>query len=156
MNLTVKQVFSDIKHIYLNLAQAYEAEFSKIVGKAPDENGIFPLDTQLNESTFGFVCYVENVPAGIAAISQNSEYEFEVCEFYIVPYFRKQRLGMQFSHKLFDLFKGQWQIKQIAGADYATQFWQETLRCYQVEQFSEDYFTDPYWGKVTRQKFSNL
>ena len=63
---------------------------------------------------------------------------------------------MQFSHKLFDLFKGQWQIKQIAGADYATQFWQETLRCYQVEQFSEDYFTDPYWGKVTRQKISNL
>ena len=47
MNLTVKQVFSDIKHIYLNLAQAYEAEFSKIVGKAPDENGIFPLENDI-------------------------------------------------------------------------------------------------------------
>jgi hypothetical protein len=37
-------------HIYNNLAQAYEAEFSQIMGKVPDRNGMFPIDTVIDDS----------------------------------------------------------------------------------------------------------
>lgn len=35
------------QHILNNLLQFYEAEFSAITKKLPDENGIFQLDTSL-------------------------------------------------------------------------------------------------------------
>jgi hypothetical protein len=34
-------------HVYLNLCQAYEAEFSAITGKLPDADSMFALDTIL-------------------------------------------------------------------------------------------------------------
>lgn len=75
------------QHIYMNLAQAYEAEFSKIMQKKPDENGLFPLDTILEGNVTGYLLYVDGIPAGHTAIANESDGNYEVCDFYVVPYF---------------------------------------------------------------------
>lgn len=139
---------------YFDLAQDYEREFSSITQKQPDAQGIYPLDTQLGGNVTGLIYLINDAPAGIAAIKETDHHSYEMCEFYVVPRFRHQRNGCHFAHAIWQHFPGSWEIKQIAGADAAIHFWRRTLSDFEITQFVEDIYDDPYWGKVTRQRFS--
>ncbi|TQF73122.1 hypothetical protein FLM44_13370 [Pseudoalteromonas luteoviolacea] len=140
--------------VYNNLAQAYEAEFSALTEKSPLANGVFELDTDLNDPLVtGYICYVADIPTGIAAIYNSSPSENEVAEFYIVPFYRKAKLGTQFAHTLWRLRVGHWTIKQIEGAQYATKFWLSAIADFPGRNLIEDDYEDEYWGRVTRQQF---
>ncbi|OCQ18446.1 hypothetical protein A7985_23620 [Pseudoalteromonas luteoviolacea] len=152
--MRVVAVTDETRAIYNNLAQAYEAEFSKLTQKQPLENGVFELDTNLDEAhVTGFICYVSGIPAGIAAVCSNASDDNEIAEFYIVPFYRKAKLGTQFAHALWHQRPGQWTIKQIAGANYATYFWLNAIDDLPCENLIEDQYEDDYWGIVTRQRF---
>jgi predicted acetyltransferase len=139
--------------VYLNLAQGYEAEFSALTRKRPGADGRFSLDTLLGDSVTGFILEIDAIPAGIAAIAARPESVYEVCEFYVVPSFRKQGWGMRFAHELWRKHPGAWEVKQIAGAGYATLFWRKAIEDFGYLACSEETFNDPYWGEVTRQCF---
>jgi predicted acetyltransferase len=141
-------------HVYLNLIQSYEGEFSAATGKKPDADGLFALDTLIGGHVTGILLYEEQAPAGLAAIARKGEGRYEVCEFYIVPCFRKRRLGTRFAHAIWQRYPGRWEIKQIAGAEYATIFWRRAIGDFAGGGFREDVFDDPYWGTVTRQRFT--
>jgi predicted acetyltransferase len=138
--------------IYHHLAQAYEAEFSRLTGKVPDTRGLFPLDTIIGGSVIGYIDMLNDTPIGIAALEIHSDFN-DLREFYIIPSRRKQDHGKKFAHRIFALHPGAWQIKQIAGADYAVAFWRKTIAAYGVTYREENYH-DHYWGPVTRQLFT--
>lgn len=140
--------------IYFNLIQSYEAEFSPITKKKPNVQGLFELDTSLDAQHQGFILTVDTLPAGIAAIGIEANHHYEICEFYIVPYYRKQGIGKHFAQLIWQHRAGDWEVKQIQGAEYATQFWRKTIGEYTNNQFTEDQYKDEYWGLVTRQKFT--
>lgn len=158
MSLTIIDVDANNLGIYLNLCQGYESEFSAITQKLPDANGMFALDTVIDGDIKGFLLYETQTPIGIAAIKHAPQYGSEVCEFYVIPSRRKQRYGNWFAQNLFAKFAGPWQVKQIGGAELATQFWQRVIGEYTHGEFQEDIYEDAYWGRVTRQRFvfSNL
>ena len=45
--------------IYYNLTQAYEAEFSPLTKKFPDQKGKFALDTEIGGNVKGFLLYID-------------------------------------------------------------------------------------------------
>ena len=139
--------------VYLNLAQCYEAEFSALTGKRPDAKGLFALDTQVCETTKGFLLVIEKSPAALAAIAFKENRCHEICEFYVVPSFRNASTGMHFAHLLWEMFPGEWEIKQIAGAKGATEFWRKSIRTFGQIAYEEDNYEDSYWGSVIRQRF---
>ena len=139
--------------VYLNLAQGYEAEFSAITGKKPGAQGVFELDTNIGDDIRGFVLSVAGVPAGLIAVRLKDGGSYEVAEFYVVPSFRKQAWGREFAHAIWRNLPGSWEIKQIAGAEYAAEFWRKAIGAFPQTDFREDRFDDPYWGTVTRQRF---
>ncbi len=141
-------------HIYHNLAQCYEAEFSPLTGKKPDSSGLFALDTPIGGEVLGYLWYIDDTPAGLAAITRKKDDHFEVSEFYIVPLFRKGRNGMEFAHAIWRSHGGTWEIKQIEGTDDATAFWRKTITRYDDTAFIEERYDDPYWGGVLRQTFT--
>lgn len=139
--------------VYLNLAQCYEAEFSSLTMKKPDENGLFKLDTEIVSPVTGFICYIDNVPAGIAAIGYTDTSTYEIYEFYIVPLFRHEKLGTKFAHAIWQSLPGLWVVKQIQGADHAVKFWQSCIKNYPHTHYKEGSFLDEYWGQVNKQSF---
>jgi len=153
--MNIVKVDKSNKHIYMNLAQAYEAEFSKIMQKKPDENGLFPLDTLIDGNVSGYLLYIDGVPAGHTAIANEAPLNFEVCDFYVVPYFRKNKVGKRFIFALFNMLGGRWEIKQVAGAEHAIKFWRDVISDYTNGDFVEDNYDDEQWGKVTRQRFTH-
>lgn len=153
--LEVVPVCGENVQTYERLMQSYECEFSSITGKMPDPEGKFPLDTHLDDRHLGFLGYLDGIPAGFNVIRKKEDGAFEVCEFFIVPVFRKRRLGFHLASEVFSRYRGRWEIKQIAGADHATAFWRKAVHRYTGGHFREDLYTDDYWGVVTRQSFVN-
>jgi len=151
--MNIKKVDSSNQHIYMNLAQAYEAEFSKIMNKKPDENGLFALDTPLGGNVTGYLLYIDGVPAGHTAIAFEDGDTYEVCDFYVAPYFRKNKAGKKFITALFSLLQGRWEIKQVEGAEHAVKFWRDVVGSYTEGNYVEDEYNDQAWGVVTRQCF---
>ena len=140
-------------HVYLNLCQAYEAEFSSITGKLPGADGMFALDTTLSGPFKGYLLRVDGVPVGFAAIKAAAGEGAEVCEFYIVPSMRGKCLGKSFAGRLFAMHSGPWQVKQLQGAGHATCFWCKVIEEFTGCRYVQDEYDDPYWGRVTRQCF---
>ncbi|WP_226649246.1 GNAT family N-acetyltransferase [Microbulbifer variabilis] len=151
-NMKVVDVTDKNLSIYLNLAQCYEAEFSVLTKKKPNKDGLFALDTDIISPTRGYIVFIEKTPAGIAAIGCKGT-SYEVFEFYIVPYFRKEKLGTKFAHSIWSKFPGKWEVKQIEGADHAVNFWRNCIRKYPHKNYIEDQYQDHYWGQVNRQSF---
>ena len=139
--------------IYLNLAQCYEAEFSSLTQKVPNASGIFELYTYPGDSIQCYILTIDDIPAGLAAVSLQDKNSYEMCEFYVVPYFRKNGIGKNFAHKLWQMYPGNWEIKQIIQAQYATLFWRKTISQYNDTTYVEDQYLDSYWDLVTRQSF---
>jgi predicted acetyltransferase len=138
--------------VYLNLAQGYEAEFSPLTGKKPERDGRFALDTHLGGNVLGYLLYLDERPAGLAAIESHAG-AHEVREFYVVPVFRGKRVGAQFAQALWEQLPGSWEIKQIAGASKATDFWRRAIGEFTAGRFTEDVYEDAIWGRVVRQRF---
>lgn len=136
------------------LLQYYEAEFSSITHKKPNAFGLFALDTALDEEHFVYVARYADIPCGFNIIHAKANDEFEVNEFYVVPVYRRGGLGRALATHVFDLHRGSWEIKQIQGAEQARVFWRKTIQHYTQGEYVEDTFLDPYWGEVTRQRFS--
>lgn len=153
--MEIIKVDSSNQHVYMNLAQAYEAEFSKIMQKKPDGNGLFPLDTQIEGNVSGYLLYMDGVPAGHTAIANETPTSYEVCDFYVVPYFRKNKIGKRFMTNIFKSLEGSWEIKQVAGAEHAVKFWRDVLHDYTSGNYVEDSYEDEKWGVVTRQRFTH-
>lgn len=98
------------------LIQCYECEFSAITEKQPTADGVFPLDTHLDDDHKGFLAYLGEIPVGFNVIALKGNGHYEVCEFFIVPLFRTRRLGYYLAAAIFDRYRGKWEVKQIAGA----------------------------------------
>ena len=143
-------------HVYLNLCQAYEAEFSAITGKIPGPDGMFSLDTALGGPVRGYLLHVDGSPVGFAAIKAVEGEGCEVCEFYVVPSMRGRRLGRDFASRLFAAHPGPWQVKQLQDAGYATCFWCRVIDEFTGSDYSQDELDDPYWGRVVRQCFVSV
>lgn len=151
----LKPVNEENISILFNLGQAYEAEFSSITGKDPDDKGIFNLDTIPKGDYTGYLFYQNVIPMGFCIININNS-PMDVAEFYIVPSKRKQKLGMACAHDIFNKHQGVWQVRQIQNLDYAVKFWRRVIGVYTGNNYEEDIVTDLDWGVVIRQTFSSV
>jgi predicted acetyltransferase len=140
--------------VYLNLCQSYEGEFSSVTGKQPGPDGRFALDTELGGAVTGFLAYIGGLPAGLAAIARKGRASWEMCEFYVVPSCRGRGRGRAFAEGLFVRHPGAWEVKQLPGAESATRFWRRVIAAFTADRFEQDLYDDPYWGRVTRQRFA--
>lgn len=153
--MDIVKVNSSNENVYYNLYQAYGAEFSKIIKEKPDKNGLFKIYPKLEGKVTGYILYLESVPAAFTAIEEKSAREYEICDFYVVPYFRKNKVGKRFISKIFESLGGDWEIKQVEGAEHAVKFWRDVVRSYTRGNFVEDKYKDDKWGLVTRQRFGH-
>ena len=68
-DLCLQEVEGSNLPTYLNLAQAYEAEFSPITKKHPDLNGLYALDTTIGGEVKAYLLQTPLSAIGFAAAS---------------------------------------------------------------------------------------
>jgi predicted acetyltransferase len=149
---SVTLVSSTNQAVFDRLIQSYECEFSAITKKLPLPDGSFNLDIRLGGAVMGFLAYTGEVPCGFNVVKCHPG-GFEICEFFIIPVFRRQGLGYRLMESVCDRYRGKWEVKQIEDADSAQAFWKRAVEKYTNGCYDADVFDDPYWGTVKRQIF---
>lgn len=153
--MSIIKIDNKNNNIYYNLSQVYEAEFASLTGELPDKNGLYKVQTEVvdTENTDGYLKYFEQIPIGFMVI-KNLDRCFDVAEFFILPSFRRQKIGLKFAQDIILKHKGSWQIRQIQGADYATIFWRKVIINLVGHNYCESIENDSEWGEVTKQTFT--
>lgn len=141
--------------ILSHLMQAYEAEFSNLTEKMPDQFGRFSPDTEVDEYHDGYLLIDKNgIPVGFC-IKGTVTCCHDISEFYVIPSCRQYGLGLQFAMEIFDLYPGSWQVRQIWKAEKAYRFWIKAITTYTQGDFEDSVVDDPQWGKVHLQRFQS-
>lgn len=138
--------------IYFNLATAYEAEFSNLTNKMPDENGLFQPDSLPEKPNEGILMYYDDKPCGFCIANITDEMN-DIREFYIIPSCRRRQLGGHLADYTFKEFPGAWQVRQIQGADDARKFWRAVVNKVTNGNYQETKEHDDFWGTVSCQRF---
>lgn len=137
-----------------NLILAYEAEFSAITKKIPIHDGTFKLDVDL-QTTENYLLFDKKYPIGFC-VKGEIDGRHDIYEFYVVPSRRNRKLGREFAKNIFSRYQGDWQVRQIEGADKAISFWRKTISEFSNNNFEEQVVNDDYWGRVTKQIFTSI
>ena len=121
MDLKLVKITQHNLEIFDNLAQAYEAEFSSLTGKMPNEKGLFKVDAPPFCPYCGYLLIHQAIPIGFVVIDVQSDIK-DVAEFYVIPSMRKKGAGYHVASMIFNKYPGHWKIRQIEGAFNAVNF----------------------------------
>lgn len=145
-NLSLKEVCDRNLSTYLNLAQAYEAEFSPMTKKNPNLKGLYELDTTVGGEVKAYILQNSTNAIGFAAASVPEEGTRDLREFYVVPTMRGKKIGTYLAGQVFAFYPGKWTVKQLEHAIHATSFWHQALTDLGIP-YEETIFMDEYWGE---------
>ncbi len=62
-----------------------------------------------------------------------------------MPLYRKHGIGKKAAFKIFSLYKGKWEVRQLAGLEMARNFWRNAIKEYTDNKFSEIEMNSEQW-----------
>lgn len=155
MNIELVLVEKEEKEVLNRLIQDYERELLKV--EEPEEykyldsywekENRFPYFIKVDEKIAGFVLVND-----YNLVNKNGK---NVSEFYVKKEFRKNGIGKMTATKVFNLFKGNWEIRELKENIDGQYFWRKVVDDYTNGNFKEVFLDNENWqGPV--QLFENL
>jgi predicted acetyltransferase len=118
------------------------------------------LDTYWNEEERSALFIMGNDKiAGFVLINsfcvvEVREPRYSIAEFYVKESFRKNKVGTLAAIKAFNLFRGYWEVRQMATNKAAMKFWKMVITNYTSNKFESISMSNEQWsGEI--QLFSN-
>ena len=127
------------KPVLQHLLQLCLHDYSEFNGKEVNAHGLFDypyLDYYWTEpGRYPFLVRVEGTLAGFVLVRQ-VELDaagplWQMAEFFILRKYRRQGIGREVVHRVFNRFEGRWQVTQEEGNLPAQLFWQRVMEDYQ-------------------------
>ncbi len=149
--LDTTKITEDNEHIYRYLSQNYEAEFSPLTKKRPNSHGLYEY-TKCDSIHEGYLFWNGKIPVGFVIVNIGLPL-LDIAEFYIIPSERRFGYGKHLAHWTFSQYPGNWQVRQIEGADWAYKFWVRAISSFSDGNFTDTKENDSEWGLVSIQRF---
>ncbi len=140
--------------IFEEMVQRYEVEISPFTQKVPDENGKYTLDIDYRHPNETYLWEEESEYVGFCIISIEDSI-FNLAEFYVCSDWRRDGVGQEMAFAVFDRYPGEWQVKQLVGAEKAKAFWRDTIQQYTNGKYTEAEIYDDLYNRMTCQRFSS-
>lgn len=141
-------------HIFDELAQDYEDEFSLISEKKKNQDGKYSVDVDWRFPNVGYYWKEGSKIIGFSIVESIDGYS-EIVDFYIVPAYRKKMAGKNMAFAVFNKHLGPWRVRQIPGSEVATKFWRRVIADYTNENYTELQIENPPWDLSVCQQFDN-
>ncbi len=133
------------KDVIKNLMQFYIYDFSEYLDYHVENDGLYKsyenLDSYWDDESrkFPYIVMKGKKYAGFILIQkvQSENDFFSIEEFFIMKKYRREGIGKASAIKIFNLYKGDWQIHQRENNLPARQFWKNVINEYTKGQFSE-------------------
>lgn len=135
------------KSVLFNLMQLYTYELSKYSDETAEielnEHGLYNIKYfdyfWIEKDRFPFILKYENELVGFALVRFNEDNMYEISEFFVLPKFRRTKVGTFMANEVFKKFKGNWEIRTLLKNETAQQFWRNTIRSFSNDEFEEKY-----------------
>ena len=62
---------------------------------------------------------------------------YEIAEFFVLNKYRKLKAGTYMANKMFEKYKGKWEIRTLLKNKSAQEFWKKTIKDYSNGNFKE-------------------
>jgi predicted acetyltransferase len=146
-----------------NLFQFYCYDFAAIRGGhvGPEGNIAIPDLASYWQEAWRYPLIVRTGEhlAGFALVHQRSRITgdagtWDVAEFFVLRHLRRRGVGSEAAMKMFDRFRGPWEVRQMRANREAIDFWRAVISRYTRGQYTETVLDDDRWrGPV--QSFDN-
>lgn len=153
MPVELKRATADDWPVLENLAQFYAYDFSEILGEDLPKSGRFRsifLGEPGDPSRTGFIVTVDRKLAGLALVHKGSALRddadvTDMGEFFVMRKYRRQGVGREAARRLFDLFPGRWEVRELAPNVAAQSFWRQVIGDYTGDKYEERFVEDERW-----------
>lgn len=127
-------------HIFDELAQNYEDEFSPASEKKKNQNGKYSIDVDWPTPNVGYY-WKEGSKIVAFSIVESIDGYSEIVD--VVPAYRKNMVGKNMAFAVFNKHPGPWRVRQIPGSEVTTKFWRRVIGEYTNENYSESQIENP-------------
>ncbi|TCT17228.1 putative acetyltransferase [Natranaerovirga pectinivora] len=139
MNIDIVQVGIEDKEVLRNLLEKYNYEFSQYNNRDVNKLGLYGYDYLDNywteKNRWAFFIVVDDHLAGFIMVNdypevQEEKTDYTLAEFFIMLKYRRCGIGKYAAYKVFDMFKGRWQLKRHPKNLASVYFWDKVVRDY--------------------------
>lgn len=151
-NIKLLRIESKDKSILQNLFQLYLHDITASLPMDVNEHGLFEynyLDYYFTEerSRYAYLIYIDNKIGGFVLIDddfmvldkQKNVPCYNLSEMFILNSYKKQGYGEFVAKQIFDMYKGNWEIRPVPRSDGARRFWLRVVKDYTNNNFIEHY-----------------
>lgn len=145
MKVSLQPVTLDQKELLRKMLKVYEQELT-----GEDDPGDYKyLDSYWEkENRKPYFIKVNKTISGFALVNRHTLIQkegYNLAEFYIRKEFRNQGIGKKAAYKLFDMFPGKWEIREMNSNPKAQAFWNKVIAAYTKTHFEEVWLNDSNW-----------
>ncbi|MGD8189934.1 GNAT family N-acetyltransferase [Brevibacillus ginsengisoli] len=141
-----------------NLFELYTYDFSEYMNAEVDDHGRYSVNYSdqylMDESYSTFLVLIDGRTAGFAVVKADHHETFSISQFFIMRKYRRTGAGKLVATKLFDQYRGNWRVAQIAKNLPAQAFWRKVIAEYTKSNYTERYQQDRIWSGPV-QEFNN-
>ena len=149
--------------ILTNLFQYYVYDLSDVVDTALGADGRFVLPSfeayWSDPWRHPYLVRVDGTVAGFVLVHQRSrltgdDKTWDIAEFFVMRKYRRHGVGTAVATRVFNSFRGKWEIRELKANAAAIAFWRSVIATYTKGDFTETLLDDERWrGPV--QSFQN-
>lgn len=151
MTFELYEIKESDKDIILNLMQLYTYELSFYEDETTNfnmmDNGLFAMSKYIDmywtkENRHPYILKCDDKLAGFVLIRFNEDNMYEVAEFFILNKYRHIGAGKFMANKVFNKYKGSWEVRTLLKNERAQNFWRSIIKDYTNNNFEEKLIRD--------------
>jgi predicted acetyltransferase len=145
MKVNLQLIALEQKGLLRKMLKVYEQELTE--EDSPGEYKYLDLYWE-RENRKPYFITVNKIVSGFALVNRHTLIQkvgYNLAEFYIQKEFRNQGVGKEAAYKLFDMFPGKWETRQMSSNPKAQAFWNRVIAAYTNNHFEEVWLDDSNW-----------
>lgn len=135
------------KFLLHNMMQLYYHELSKYEDESAifelNDKGIYPIryfDLYWSENTrFPYLLKANGKNIGLVLVREREDSYIEIAEFFILNKYKGQGAGRFMANAIFELHKGNWEIRTLIKNIPAQNFWRKIMKEKMLNNYEEKY-----------------
>lgn len=171
MNIEIIEAREADMPVIENLIRFYIYDMSEHMGWDCPESGLFGGCDELPQywgktcdpeytwpegwCGYPYIVRVDSKLAGFSLVRETGENSYDIGQFFILRKFRDKGVGKYVARRVFDSFKGEWEVAQMPENTPARAFWTRIIAEYTGGNYEESVVPDPLFPgmELTAQHF---
>lgn len=139
MQLELTQATLEKKTILANLLELYAYDFTEFCDFDIGDNGFYGYEYLplywIESNRYPYLIYINKKIAGFVLIQKvypisDEPTKWDISEFFVMKKYKRKGIGTAAAFKVWETFKGLWQVRVLVNNQIACSFWLETIKTF--------------------------